>query len=246
MELKIAGCWSPYPKPGEGCSGYLVKQDETNILLDCGHSVFSLLSQYTDIQRINAICISHFHADHYIDLYAFRHAVRGAMYRGIRKEPLDVYMPPEPEQDFQYWKSLPELRVHDLKQQSSVSVGSIDLEFFPVYHSLPCYAAKLTGAGSSLFYTADTRYDEAIWEAAQDVDVLLGEATLLSHQSEFAAVSGHLTTTDLARGAQRSRPGLLVATHLWPEYQAELLEIEIRKIFQGNLIMARSNQHITF
>lgn len=246
MELKVAGCWSPYPKPGEGCSGYLVKHGGTSILLDCGHSVFSLLSQYTDIHSINAVCISHFHPDHYIDLYAFRHLVRGAVYLGTRREPLDVYLPPEPAQDFQYWSSLPELRVHDLTMLPSVTVGSIEVEFYPVSHALPCYAAKLTGAGSSLFYTADTRYDDKVWKAACDVNVLLGEATLLSHQSDTAAVSGHLTTTDLARGANLAGPDLLLATHLWPEYPVSRVEREIKDVYHGNLLIASSGLHITF
>ena len=44
----------------------------------------------------------------------------------------------------------------------------------------------------------------------------LGEASLLAQDGELVYELGHMTTEQLARGALKARPGLLIATHLWP------------------------------
>ncbi|MGI6435034.1 MAG: hypothetical protein ACOX0F_06725 [Syntrophomonadaceae bacterium] len=39
MEMQVVGCWAPYPKTGQACSGYLIRQGQTTCLADCGHGV---------------------------------------------------------------------------------------------------------------------------------------------------------------------------------------------------------------
>ena len=60
MELTVLGYWSPYPRAGEACSGYLVRSEDTRVLVDCGHAV-SILQKYQDFRELDAVIISHFH-----------------------------------------------------------------------------------------------------------------------------------------------------------------------------------------
>ena len=43
LKLTILGCYGPYPKAGGACSGYLLEDETTKILIDCGNGVLSRL-----------------------------------------------------------------------------------------------------------------------------------------------------------------------------------------------------------
>src|SRR4029078_5906487 len=47
----------------------------TTILLDCGNGVFSKLRRYCDYVNVDAVLISHLHADHFLDLVPFSYAL---------------------------------------------------------------------------------------------------------------------------------------------------------------------------
>jgi 7,8-dihydropterin-6-yl-methyl-4-(beta-D-ribofuranosyl)aminobenzene 5'-phosphate synthase len=56
---------SPSWQDADGaCSGYLVEEDGFHLLLDCGNGVFSKLRRFIDYVDVDAVVISHLHADH--------------------------------------------------------------------------------------------------------------------------------------------------------------------------------------
>ena len=100
MKLTVLGCYGPYAPAAGACSGYLLQNDGFNLMLDCGHGAFAYLQKYINFRELHALVISHFHPDHYADIYAVRHALVGAFQDGSRKDPLVVYMPLEPKSIF--------------------------------------------------------------------------------------------------------------------------------------------------
>ena len=102
MKLSILGCNSPYPAIDGACSGYLIEDNDTSVLIDCGHSVFSKLIKKIDIANLDAIIITHFHPDHYVDLYAIRHLIKLS---GIKDKLISLFIPTEPKEMFNYWFS---------------------------------------------------------------------------------------------------------------------------------------------
>lgn len=240
MQLQVVGPWAPYPKNGQACSGYVIKQDETTCLLDCGHGVMSFLGQYTDAYKLNLVIISHFHPDHYVDLHALRHLIRAGLAEGKAKGPLDLYIPEQPRDQWEYWRAVPEFRVYAIRPQKGLSYPGLNIDFYPAAHPVMTYAVKFTAARSSLFYTADSSASDELWEQAQGVDMLLGEASLLAASGQLANQLGHMTTIDLAQGALLSQPGVLVATHLWPGFDASLVLDEIQSVFPGKILLASS------
>lgn len=68
MKLHILGRNSGGPGPGGACSGYLVQSGNGNILLDCGPGIIGRLQQIIPIDDLDAIIITHLHADHFLDL----------------------------------------------------------------------------------------------------------------------------------------------------------------------------------
>ncbi|MFC4943060.1 MBL fold metallo-hydrolase [Pseudonocardia sp. GCM10023141] len=68
MQLTVLGCRSGMPADGQASSGYLVETGSATVLLDCGPGVATVLSSVLAPERLDAVVISHLHADHCYDL----------------------------------------------------------------------------------------------------------------------------------------------------------------------------------
>ncbi len=68
MHITVLGKSPAWQDADGACSGYLVEEDEGCLLLDCGNGVFSKLRRFRDYIDVDAVVISHLHADHFLDL----------------------------------------------------------------------------------------------------------------------------------------------------------------------------------
>lgn len=70
MQLTVLGVRSGMPAEGQPSSGYLVESAPagTRLLLDCGPGITTALSAVTRVEALDAVVISHMHADHCYDL----------------------------------------------------------------------------------------------------------------------------------------------------------------------------------
>ncbi|MBU6338337.1 MAG: MBL fold metallo-hydrolase, partial [Acidobacteria bacterium] len=64
MQITILGKSPSWQDAGGACSGYLVEGESTRMLVDCGSGVFARLREVTDYRELDAVLITHFHADH--------------------------------------------------------------------------------------------------------------------------------------------------------------------------------------
>lgn len=241
MQIRTIGCWTPYPRTMEACSGYLVSTGSANLLLDCGHGVAALFTRWLPAEQLDAVVISHFHPDHYADLYAVRHMIRSALYLGKRKQPLPVYMPAEPAHLYEEFAAMPELQVNTLTASSSFMVGDMQIQPFAGRHSLPSFGFRVENQNRSLVYTGDTSFSQSLMdEVSKGTDLLLSECTLTVAESEISQQLGHLSTIEVGRMAREGKVGLLLATHFWPGYEVSMLQREVEQVYQGKLIMAAS------
>ena len=86
MRITVLGKSPAWQDAGGACSGYLVEEDGYALLLDCGNGVFSKLRRYRDYVDVDAVLISHLHADHFLDLIPFSYALSYAP----RQQPVAV------------------------------------------------------------------------------------------------------------------------------------------------------------
>ena len=93
MRLTVLGKSPAWSDAGGACSGYLVEDDGTRLLLDCGNGVFGKLRARRDYVDVDAVVISHLHADHFLDLVPYSYALSYAP----RQQPVPV--PPWPGTD---------------------------------------------------------------------------------------------------------------------------------------------------
>ncbi len=92
MQITVLGKSPSWEDAGGACSGYLVEQSGYRLLLDCGNGVFAKLRLCCDYADVDAVLITHLHADHFLDLVPYSYALlHGAAARGARPR---LHLPP--------------------------------------------------------------------------------------------------------------------------------------------------------
>ena len=75
MRLTVVGCSGSYPGPDSPASCYLVQAEHEgrtwSILLDLGNGALGQLHRYVDPLAVDAVFLSHLHADHCIDMTSY-------------------------------------------------------------------------------------------------------------------------------------------------------------------------------
>src|SRR5919202_1427525 len=71
MRLTVLGKSPSWQDADGACSGYLIEEGDTCLLVDCGNGVFSKLRRYRDYGAVDGVVISHLHADHFLDLVPY-------------------------------------------------------------------------------------------------------------------------------------------------------------------------------
>lgn len=256
MRLTVLGKSPSWQDADGACSGYLVEDGDACVLIDCGNGVFSKLRRFRDYTRVDAIVISHLHADHVLDLVPFACALTYAP----RQQPVPVdrwpgtdrparprlIVPPGATEVFRklgaavIFEDLIETAfdIEEYEESDAPEVGSMRFCFRSVPHFTETYAicAKSTNGGGRLAYGADCRPSEEIVEFAKGADVLLIEATL--PRPERAGLRGHLTPREAGEHGRRAEARRLVLTHISDELDELWARTEAADAFGGPVDVA--------
>lgn len=221
MRLTILGSSGGYSGPNNPTSGFLLEAGGARLWIDAGHGTFSALQRVADYTRVDAILVSHVHADHCVDLYALNVALRFHE-QGVLRMPL--YCPLE------VWERVPLLfgdsaeaqegfhetfDFHPVAAGETVEVANVRAGFLRTDHPNYCLAMRLETAEGILTYSADTGPGADLAGFARGSDLLLCEAT---YQEGLAGAPVHLTARQAAETARRAGARDLVLTHVWPPF----------------------------
>jgi ribonuclease BN (tRNA processing enzyme) len=256
LRITVLGKSPSWTDAGGACSGYLIETEQTKVLLDCGNGVFGKLREHVDYTEIDAVIISHLHADHFLDLVPYSYALIYAP----RQQPVPVHIwegtdnparprliaPPHARETFQRvvgsWGSddLIEsaFQLEEYAGGHLVEVGDIRARFHAVPHFIETFAVRISGAGSGdLVYSADTRPGEEIVDLARNADLLLIEGTL--PRPERTGIRGHLTPEEAGEHARQAGVKRVVITHISDELGDEWAREEAERGFEGPVEIAR-------
>lgn len=225
LKVTVLGCWAPYPRPGGACSGYLVQQGETSVLVDIGHGVMSKLGWFVDFRHLTAVVITHFHPDHFADIFALRHAIAGSLRDGSRGCFLEVFFPSEPQLEAFRVASFSDSfrpRFLDELPEGWVGVGDINISFYRVPHKIPSYAVGLETEGIRIVYSGDTSWCRELVEFASGSELFICEASLLEEDRAILP-EDHLTAREAGILGRQAGVKRLLLTHFWPEYNLRAL-----------------------
>ena len=255
MQITVLGKSPSWQDADGACSGYLVQEDGYWLVLDIGNGVFSKLRRHRDYVDVDAVLISHLHADHFLDLVPFSYALTYAP----RQQPVPVAgwpgtsNPARPElhaplgatEMFRRiagcWgdEDLIEhaFHVHEYGPTDELELGPMRVRFCEVPHYTPTFAVELSIADRGRFtYSADCRPNDQLVEFARDTDLLLIEATL--PRPERTGVRGHLTPAEAGEHGRRAAAKQLVITHISDELDAGWAREQAAEAFAGEVQVA--------
>jgi ribonuclease BN (tRNA processing enzyme) len=256
MRITVLGKSPSWQDAGGACSGYLVSDGGTRLLVDCGNGVFAKLRQHLDYTDLDAALISHLHADHILDLVPYAYALTYAP----RQQPVAVGGYPgtdnparprliAPAGAAQCFRSLTgswgsedlivtAFALEEYDAKATVEVGSLRARFKEVPHFTTTHAIDLTSSdgGGRFTYGADCRPGDELVEIARDTDLLFVEATL--PRPERTGDRGHMTPAEAGDHARRAGARRVVLTHISDELDAEWARSEASEAFGGPVELA--------
>jgi ribonuclease BN (tRNA processing enzyme) len=255
VRITVLGKSPSWQDAGGACSGYLIEEEGYVLLLDCGNGVFSKLRHYRDYVDVDAVLISHLHADHFLDLVPFSYALQYAP----RQQPVAVggwpgtssparphlYVPLGACEMFRHlvacWGDgeLVE-RAFDLSEYDGpdeLALGPIGIRFCEVPHYTRTFAVEIASRSGRLTYSADCSPNEQLIQFACGTDVLLIEATL--PRPERTGVRGHLTPAEAGDHGRRAGARRVVLTHFSDELDPEWAREEAAAAYGGPVELAR-------
>jgi ribonuclease BN (tRNA processing enzyme) len=192
-----------------------------------------------DYAALDAVVITHMHADHFLDLIPLRYGLTYGP--SLRPAPLPVWLPAggsvvlqrvcegfarEGRSDF-----LSTFDIREYDESSSLTVGEIGLRFARVRHYIEAFAVRVESAGATLTYSGDTAPCDELVGLARGVDLFLCEAALGTGGED--APRGHLCAREAGEIATAARVRALALTHYPAECAAEHLRTHATEAFDG-------------
>jgi len=227
MRLTILGKSPAWSDAGGACSGYLVTEGQTAVVVDCGNGAFGKLRERISYAEVDAVVISHLHGDHVLDLVPFSYALKfGPEGRSLGEAPRLI----APQGSDAFFRRLDgtwddeglivgQFSLEEYEPSFETTVGELTVRSHPVPHIGPTHAIELSDrAGARIVLGADGRYSDELIAAARGADLLVAEATL---PDPDPGQHVHMSAAEAGRLAREAGVGRLVLTHISDELDLE-------------------------
>jgi len=246
MNLVVLGSGTSVPHAERSSPAYWLDTSGGSLLLDISPDAAHRMAQEgLDWPSLDAIWVSHFHLDHVGGLAPFLFGTKWAPQTGSRTKPLKIFGPA----GTRTWlEAIDNANNYRLFQQPFAIkvvevVGGAEFEIFDgvsartfsTPHTQESLAIRIIeDEQSTLVYTSDTGYADALAEFASRADLLLMECSFRRNKP----MQTHLELADAMRLAQLAQPKRVVLTHLYPEWDGRDLATEARALWDGETIAA--------
>lgn len=203
-------------------NSHLVVSEKTNLLLDCGCTTPTQLWKFNDDQSfLDAIYISHSHADHYFGIPALLYRMR----EEERKKPLTIICQDnkiiKDIIDYGYKNLYSKLRFDinfiEVEEEQTIQFNDLKFLFASTTHSISNFAIKIDDGKKSLCYSGDGGFNEKTEELYKNSDLVIHEAYLYDEKK-----IGHGCITDLIKMAEENNVKCLALTHIHRDLRKEL------------------------
>ena len=247
MKLTVLGSGTSVPHPRRSSSAHWVEAAAGKFLLDCsGPAVHRMAEEGCDWPDLDAVWVSHFHLDHVGGLAPFLFGTKYAPQMQARRKPLTVYGPRGTEKllrrfdeagDYKIFEQPFPLEVRELAPRAEFEpFPGLRGETFSTPHTSESLALRLTEAdGTSLVYTSDTGFTEALAGFARAANLFLMECSFFRSKP----VKTHLELEDAMRLARLSGARRCLLAHLYPEWDGVDVAAEAAKLWDGETLEAR-------
>lgn len=251
MRLTILGSGTVVPDGMRNSAGYFIETGEVRLMMDCGAGTVHALARYgCDWERLTHIYISHFHVDHVGELASLFFAFKYGM-RSERDEPLTIIGPRGLDRVIDGLKqafgetlfspTFPvNLRLVDPDEEIELA-GNIWLAVAKTPHTDESLAVRVNSGASSIGYTGDTDYSEAVGRFFAKASVMISECSLRERRPGVR----HVSINDVARMARLAEAERLIVTHFYFAVDEKEVTREIRREYSGEVIIGRDGLQLS-
>lgn len=245
-------------------SGYIVWiNGKSRLLVDCGGGVFLRFAQSgAKLEDLDAIVLTHNHADHTADLSAFAKAV----FFSARTRPLIVYgasgnavFPSTDEfvqrllgKDGAYPYLSDMLTIENTsfqiiprvlsQEKNTITMKEYELHSMGVHHGIvPALAFRVDVCDKSIVFTGDTNnHDKSMEKFALNADVAIADHAIPQNANEVA-VELHMEPSVIADMAHQAKVKHLVLSHIMKRSEPKLAGsiAIIKKQYGGKITVAQ-------
>lgn len=227
MRIRCLGCAGGYPMGDNGTTSFLVENEagDYRFLLDAGSGSALALGKYLDVSELNAIILTHDHADHSADLGIFQHLLM-LKPPTAKFAPVPIYLHPNS-------LLVPLLMEHQTStvkyyQPSEVlELGDFRIRFLKTVHPIECYAMRIeeVTTGQVLVFTADSGWLDEMSDFSENADWLIADCAFAN---DFGRNGLHMTAEEVATLANAANVKQLIASHIAPMADATLILSQIK------------------
>lgn len=212
MKIIPIGIWGGYPKANEATSSFLIEHEGFHCLIDCGSGVLSSLQNYISLEELDAVVISHYHADHIADIGSLQYSRLIQFYLNNPSPILPIYGHTKDADNFSRLSYKEQTIGIEISEDKTIQIGPFIVTFCPTDHPVYCLALKFSVQSHSVVLTADTGWSEELVDFANGADLLISEANLYEEHVGIAA--GHMGGSEAGKLAKLANVKQLVLTHL--------------------------------
>lgn len=246
LQLDVLGAGPAYSdRPGSAGAAYLVRSAGTAIVLDLGQGAFPRLAAEIEPSSVDAICVSHLHPDHFIDLVALRHYLRWEFQppRHVR-----VVAPAGLAQRLDALHDEPGFTAASLDVdavgEGATTVGGITVEAARVTHTRDSHAYRVSvGDGPGLVYSGDCGHAGDLEPLIRAGDVLLSEVSF--GPGPVPRDAAHLDGPAVGELATRTNPGRVLLTHLQMGFDPAATIASVRRLYDGPVDLVEPGDRFT-
>ncbi len=287
MDIVLLGTSSSVPTAKKNHSGFLIKTDKEQILVDCGEGIqrqFRIARE--NPARLTKILITHWHEDHTLGLAGLLKTMGMDSYART----LDVYGPRATKEKIELFEQIYsrykiQMKIHEVHAGTIYEDKQIKIETLPMSHSISTQAysiiikeqrrldkAKLKKLklpnspligqlqqgkdikhngktikakdityiqpGKKLTIILDTSENPNTIHLAENSDLLICESTYCAEEEAQAQEYKHLTTTQAANIAKKSKSNKLALVHISQKHHHKTSQLlkEAKKVFKNTSI----------
>lgn len=238
MKLTILSGHGTFPVAGGACSGYLLEHEGFRLWMDAGNGTLGKLLQHWEFADVDAIWISHAHADHCVDLYPFFYRLLSEPSRSVPvwaptgvREKLASLIGAD---SLDAWSKLLAWRSFDPGDEAEL--GPFRVRGSAAHHSAPNTVLRLSAGARTLTYSGDTGPIDTLPDAARGSDVFLCEASWVDPSQVFEPI--HLLASEAGAYGRAAEVDRLVLTHVWAANDPERVREEASRAFGREVQLA--------
>ncbi len=233
MLIKFLGSGDAFGSGGRLNTCFLVIRGNASFLIDCGASAMISIRRFgVDPNAIDAIVLSHLHADHFGGLPSF---ILDAQLVSRRTRPLlivgpkgfgnrldalmEAHFPGSANVERKFSIELIELPP---EVPTNVGMAGVCVTGYVVMHpsGSPSLSLRIECDGKIITYTGDTEWVDSLIEAGRNADLLIAEAYWYERKVRF-----HLDYATLRQKLPLIGAKRLILTHMSPDMLARINEL---------------------